>query len=316
MSEGHPPPPPPPPESRPVIGVDEPAGKEGLRWWHIAVIAVLALGVGAWIVDALSTSDEEAAAKTATAFIRSYADQDGAAFCESLTPKAQQEIIDSSRAFGGGDDCESAADLQLEQLLALEGVSEKLGEIGEIDESDVEDAVEIDGDEARIDLDQPLVSSALVLEQQGDGEWLIGSESFEAAVSGGDGSGGEDAIAAADRLCLTAFGEISTAIGGPAGASAPGSAELDDTVRQLLTTNRQLLSDLEELEARSSEPALTALVVAQREVVATTEVLDLSGRGSGVRDWAAANRGFTRVASEEGFAELGCAAPTTEPGAG
>lgn len=296
----------PEPSDGKIVGIDKPAGSRRPRWWQLLLALILAILVVAWVADALHESEEERVASTVKRFLDSYADRDGGEFCEVLTEEGQAEVVSSSLVLGGGESCEEGASAQIE---ALEETGAPLDDAGEVAERDIEDRVEVDGDSATVDLDSPLTSAAFELVRE-DGEWLIALESFETGPADQlpEDASSEDLIAAADRICIAAFGNSSVALGELVDAAKGGDrGGVRGALGEFEDSESQLLLDLEQLAEGREEPALEELIAAQRTMVSAVE--GIGPGGTGFAAVTAANRKLAMTAAEAGFAEFGCAAP-------
>jgi len=303
--------------SEEIIGIDKPAGRQGPSWWEIAAAVVIGLALLLWFLDAVHKSEGERAAEVASDFFGTYASGNAERFCELLIPEGREDVIASSALVGGpGLSCEEAARLQLDQL---EGTGLPLDDFDDIDEEDLEDALDIDGDHATLDAASSLTASSIELQRQEDGEWLVdisASGTSLGADPAADASD-EEVLDAADSLCVAGFGRNELAIADVIEAARGGArtGEFTAALETWASTEQSLLGDLRKLASGRQIPELDSLIAAySEEAQVVRRVADDPRRaGPAFRAYVSASREVISVAARGGFDEFGCAAPPAQP---
>lgn len=309
-----------PDRSEVIIGLDRPAGGERKRplWRKLAIgliVAFVAFGLIAALVDALTTTEEERVASTFTDFADALSAGDGERACSLITDQSRiDEIMVARYASGqpGAADADPSCPRALTGDLQRAGaLGADLGDLGDIDASKVEDAVEVDGDSATISTENGLTISELRF-QKDLGRWLVDLVGSDVRV--GDvpvDVSDEELMGAADSLCRNAFSRSDIAISFVVLSSRVSrTGSLGRAARDWQASEQRLADDLGRLNASAASSEIDALAAAiSTEAGRIGELAsdpDGTGRLSAILK---ASREVIRVATEQGFATFGCAAP-------
>ena len=272
------------------------------------------IGGVAWVLDAAIKTDGERAAEAFSDFAHAMARGDGEGACERITERSKKETIATETlASGEQSDCPAAVTHQMEQISAVGGPSRD--EVADLDAGDIEDNVEVHGNRAVISGREGIANTSVTLVKV-DGEWLVDLTASEARIAETlpENPSQEQVIAAADRLCVTAYprsnarlAEVVDALDRRRLNSVPGLA------RAWADSERRLAEDLDDLAKGTHVRVLADVIGAQRRKAAAIDALSARPRELLERPDAilAANQAVEKAAAEGGFSKFGCAAPAT-----
>jgi hypothetical protein len=301
---------------RGVIGVDRPPrDKRRFSWWHLAILAVLAVAGLAALGDALITTSSEGAADAYIDYQKAAADGDGEKACSLLTPEAQEEVADQAALIKPGATCQESVHLLQS---SISGESREAADKLSPEDFDISAT----GDRATVIFNGPLLSVQSHLVKNASGDWRLESSIEDVHLHGtGSDVTKEEAIAAGDELCaytfrrdLIAIFDLATAIGerDREGAEAAG--------QRLTGYDRELVQDFALLPEGRPLDIVQPLLTPLRDVVVVDHALTVtagSGSNSNLRAAfsrvARAGREVSQMASARGFSTSGCAAAPGQP---
>lgn len=279
--------------------------RRALRAFGFLMVGILTIGLIVLIIDAVTTTGEEAAREAAGDFLEAFANGDGETACGLLTAESRREQVAAANLAGAASlSCPRALRAYASSFGSAINDYRALGSRGF--------AAQLDGSTVSIDASTELVSSAYVVRRI-DGRWLVdlagsGANVNRLATLTDTGISQGEVMAAADVICRRAFATSAPSM--VRVFNGAGARSLVKPAQNWRRTERKLVDQLRML-AKVRRTAVAGVIGSHAKVLGSLRQLTAGAKIS--REQSAEVHRLSRdarlKAARSGFAEAGCARP-------